>query len=88
LALKFWLVNSLWPSDMYFVPSTWPPTILASEMTSCVFIPILFTVLPFYTSFVHSNGEVLLVFLFEQGGNDHEIYESERTVGHTGEIYI
>lgn len=23
-------------------------------------------------------------FLFEQGGNDHEIYESEQTVGHTG----
>lgn len=25
--------------------------------------------------------------LFAQGGNDHEIYESEQTVGHTGKLY-
>lgn len=26
------------------------------------------------------------IFCFEQGGNDHEIYESEQTVGHTGKL--
>lgn len=25
--------------------------------------------------------------LTEQGGNDHEIYESERTIGHTGMLF-
>ncbi|KAG5606970.1 hypothetical protein H5410_028462 [Solanum commersonii] len=34
-------------------------------------------------SFDLSFHDIRVVLFIEQGGNDHEIYESERTVGHT-----
>lgn len=32
--------------------------------------------------------DISVAFIFKQGGNDHEIYESERTVGHKGLLLI
>jgi len=34
--------------------------------------------------FLYAIDLIIRLLFYMQGGNDHEIYESERTVGHTG----
>lgn len=60
------------------------PLALDCQYALHIKICFAFILLLIVDNLVFTNPFFLFLF-FNQGGNDHEIYESERTVGHTGQ---
>ena len=68
-----------------------PPCIIHKfiviTLCSLAFFHSIPSICPLIFPYFHVANGLAWVY-YDQGGNDHEIYESERTVGHTGPLCI